>query len=36
MYIESEGGLLDTVLTVVKGPARVGGMLVEDTVTFDG
>ena len=35
-YIESEDGLLDTVLTVVKGPARVGGMMVANTVTFDG
>jgi FtsP/CotA-like multicopper oxidase with cupredoxin domain len=35
-YIESEYGLLETELTVVKGPAEVGGALVHDTLTFNG
>ncbi len=35
-YITSEDGLLEAELTVVKGPAMVGGELVEDTLTFNG
>lgn len=35
-YVRSSNGLLDFTMNIVRGPALIGGSMVNNTITFNG